>query len=238
MHHCVEGTNISLAEDVTIEGKVGKSYETKWAVVDSDYEHCAEPVNRRGKMTETPIEVTYYYRLKTVKYRIYHREMYTEKELDIVALAGIEKIEGTIGTDAEKKQNLRKGKEEYRTKTKTKVEANKYIRGDIYGYKYVKSSVEEIITKANEVENVIVIYYELKEGKVVVHHYLEDMEGNLTENRLAEDVEIKGKVFSEYKTKVREGFESRVGDNYEFVKTVRRGGDGARRDAIVLKNII
>ncbi|MCI8546554.1 MAG: hypothetical protein HFJ44_04890, partial [Clostridia bacterium] len=49
---------------------------------------------------------------------------------------------------------------------------------------------------------------------------------------------IKGKVFSEYKTKVREGFESRVGDNYEFVKTVRRGGDGARRDAIVLKNII
>ena len=60
-------TTIKLAPDETIDGVIGKSYDTKpSSSVPSNYE-CVntEPENYAGTMTEEPLEVTYYYSLIT-----------------------------------------------------------------------------------------------------------------------------------------------------------------------------
>ncbi|MCI8636955.1 MAG: DUF11 domain-containing protein, partial [Clostridia bacterium] len=65
IHHYINGTTTRLVEDETKDGKIGENYETaKSNKVAQNYRCISEtPNNYKGKMTKTPIEVTYYYQL-------------------------------------------------------------------------------------------------------------------------------------------------------------------------------
>ena len=60
VHHYIEGTTTKLAEDETIDGKVGDKYTTSVADVDEMYELVAEPDNKEWKMSKEQKVVTYY----------------------------------------------------------------------------------------------------------------------------------------------------------------------------------
>lgn len=64
--HLEEGTNKQISKEVIIKGQVTDKYQTQKATdIPLNYELVAEPTNKNGIMTIEPIEVIYYYRLKT-----------------------------------------------------------------------------------------------------------------------------------------------------------------------------
>ena len=89
VHHYIEGTTTKLADDVTVKGRVGDSYTTSSANVDSKYELVATPANAKGKMTIDQIVVTYYYRLKDTSVLVHHyKEGTTVKVSEDVTING------------------------------------------------------------------------------------------------------------------------------------------------------
>ena len=81
VHHYLEGTTTKLADDETIDGKVGDKYTTSVADVDEMYELVVEPDNKEGNMTKEQIVVTYYYQLKKYPYIVNYLEKDTDKVL-------------------------------------------------------------------------------------------------------------------------------------------------------------
>ena len=55
VHHYLEGTTTKLADDETIDGRVGDEYTTSVANVDSKYELVATPANANGNMIKDQI---------------------------------------------------------------------------------------------------------------------------------------------------------------------------------------
>ncbi len=68
VHHYLIDDNSTVSPDVVHNGKVGDTYETKKAedILDK-YEFVKVDGDEKGTMTESPIEVTYYYKLRVAK---------------------------------------------------------------------------------------------------------------------------------------------------------------------------
>ncbi|MGN1029694.1 MAG: MucBP domain-containing protein [Bacilli bacterium] len=82
VHHYLEGTDVKVAEDVLIEGKVSDEYTTTIADdLPSKYEIAILPTNAEGTMTEEQIVVIYYYKLKSTKVIVHHYEEGTTNKL-------------------------------------------------------------------------------------------------------------------------------------------------------------
>lgn len=64
VHHYLENTNIPLAPDTYLTGNIGETYNTSKMIFD-DYELVATPSNANGTYAEEPIDVIYYYRLRS-----------------------------------------------------------------------------------------------------------------------------------------------------------------------------
>ena len=95
VHYYEENTTKKLSEDVTINGRVDDPYSTVSADdIPIKYELVVEPVNKMGSMTETTIEVIYYYRVKDAVVHV----RYLEKGTDIV-LADPDRIDGKVDED-------------------------------------------------------------------------------------------------------------------------------------------
>ena len=89
VHHYLEGTTTKLADDETIDGRVGDEYTTSVANVDNKYELVATPANANGNMTKDQIIVIYYYRVKDTSVLVHHyKEGTTEKVSEDVTLNG------------------------------------------------------------------------------------------------------------------------------------------------------
>ena len=95
VHYYEENTTKKLSEDVTINGRVDDKYTTISATdIPIKYELVATPSNANGSMTESTIEVIYYYRVKDAVVHV----RYLEKGTDIV-LADPDKIDGKVDED-------------------------------------------------------------------------------------------------------------------------------------------
>ena len=67
VHHYIENTTEKLSEDVIITGKIDDEYSTEVAEdISRRYELVSEPENKEGIMTQEPIEVIYYYKLRDI----------------------------------------------------------------------------------------------------------------------------------------------------------------------------
>ena len=105
VHHYLEGTTTKLADDETIDGKVGDKYTTSVADVDEMYELVAEPDNKEGKMTKEQIVVTYYYQLKKYPYIVNYLEKDTDKVLH-AAKKGDELVYGSAVNSIDEKIDI------------------------------------------------------------------------------------------------------------------------------------
>ena len=105
VHHYLKGTTTKLAEDETIDGKVGDKYTTSVANVDEMYELVAEPDNKEGKMTKEQIVVTYYYQLKKYPYIVNYLEKDTDKVLH-AAKKGDELVYGSAVNSIDEKIDI------------------------------------------------------------------------------------------------------------------------------------
>ena len=115
IHHYIynektqEYTNIKLIEDEEITGKIGESYTSKPSQnIPENYISIEQtPENSKGEITGEPIEVSYYYKLKT-----------PEIESDV----GGEIIEGDVEKDEEGNWIIKAGQEiKYKVKYSTKI---------------------------------------------------------------------------------------------------------------------
>ena len=105
VHHYIEGTTTKLAEDETIDGKVGDKYTTSVADVDEMYELVAEPENKEGKMTKEQIVVTYYYQIKKRPYIVNYLEKDTNKIIN-TAKKGDELVYGSTVNSIDEKIDI------------------------------------------------------------------------------------------------------------------------------------
>ena len=105
VHHYLEGTTTKLADDETIDGKVGDKYTTSVADVDEMYELVAEPDNKEGNMTKEQIVVTYYYQLKKYPYIVNYLEKDTDKVLH-AAKKGDELVYGSAVNSIDEKIDI------------------------------------------------------------------------------------------------------------------------------------
>jgi len=136
-----KGTEKTLADEDTIDGRVSDPYETARKVIEGYRKADPEPTNSRGTMTKDTIYVIYYYeRIPSGTITVKYVDIETKEEIPYIDENGEEKtyreeLRGYVG-------------ERYTTHEK-----------DIPGYEYVKELVpankEGYFTEDND----IVIYY-------------------------------------------------------------------------------
>ncbi len=173
VHHYKDGTEESLAEDEIIKGKIDDHYQTNAKTDISEYRVVETKLPTNANGTMTEEKIEV-----TYYYELKEAEIIVHHYKDGTeeALAEDETIRGKIG-------------DHYQTNAKT----------DISGYRVVETKLPTNAngTMTSESEEVI-YYYELKEAEVIVHHYKDG-----TEESLAEDEIIKGKIEDHYQTNAK-----------------------------------
>ena len=82
VHFYEEGTTNKLSENIIIQGEEGEEYKTEPATdVPSKYELSVTPENATGVMTDSTIDIIYYYRVKDAILTIKYLEKNTDLEL-------------------------------------------------------------------------------------------------------------------------------------------------------------
>ena len=203
VHHYLEGTTTKIAEDETIEGKVGKKYTTNQAQLEAQYELVEVPENANGIMLRKQTIVTYYYRLKKYPYTINYLEKGTNQVLH-TAKIGEEQTWGTV------------------INTTDEVI-------EIDGYNYDSADKENLSISTGE--NIINIYYTKKNAKVTVHYYEENTTNKVSEDieingkvnddyntTIADDIPSKYELVSEPENKSGKMTEEEIIVTYYFRK--------------------
>ena len=203
VHHYLEGTTTKIAEDETIEGKVGEQYTTSQAQLEAQYELVEVPENANGIMLRKQTIVTYYYRLKKYPYTINYLEKGTNQVLH-TAKIGEEQTWGTVINTADEVI-------------------------EIDGYNYDSADKENLSISTGE--NIINIYYTKKNAKVTVHYYEENTTNKVSENieingkvnddyntTIADDIPSKYELVSEPENKSGKMTEEEIIVTYYFRK--------------------
>ena len=180
VHHYLQGTTTSVANDEIIKGEVGDSYTTsekildKYIVVES-----SRPANASGNMTASDIEVIYEYKPIVSKIIVHHYKDLTEEKL----------------IDDEEKTG--KAGDKYTTNYKT----------DIEGYQVVLEKLPENMNGEYTKDTIEITYYysAIPKGKVIVHHYEKDTNHSLVEDETIED--YVGKTYTTNPKNNIEGYE-------------------------------
>ena len=167
VHHYIEGTTEKVpvadggtADDEIKTESIGDRYATKAREdLSEGYELVSEPINASGIITEEPIVVTYYYRLKKYPYTVNY----------------IEKESGNI------LHNAKQGDEVVYGST---IEAHNEII-EINGYNY--DSVDKETLTITTGENVINIYYTKRTDLSYTVNYLEKDTNNVLHEQKVQD---------------------------------------------------
>ena len=160
VHHYLEGTTTKLADDETIDGRVGDEYTTSVANVDSKYELVATPANANGNMTKDQIIVIYYYRVKDTSVLVHHyKEGTTEKVSEDVTIDG--KIDDdyttTIAEDLPEYYELvAEPTNKAGTMTEEQIVVTYYYRLKKYPYtvNYLEKGTNKVLHEAKTTENI------------------------------------------------------------------------------------
>ena len=160
VHHYLEGTTTKLADDETIDGRVGDEYTTSVANVDNKYELVATPANANGNMTKDQIIVIYYYRVKDTSVLVHHyKEGTTEKVSEDVTLNG--KIDDdyttTIAEDLPEYYELvAEPDNKNGTMTEEQIVVTYYYRLKKYPYtvNYLEKGTNKVLHEAKTTEDI------------------------------------------------------------------------------------
>ena len=160
VHHYLEGTTTKLADDETIDGRVGDEYTTSVANVDSKYELVSTPANANGNMTKDQIIVIYYYRVKDTSVLVHHyKEGTTEKVSEDVTING--KIDDdyttTIAEDLPEYYELvAEPTNKAGTMTEEQIVVTYYYRLKKYPYtvNYLEKGTNKVLHEAKTTENI------------------------------------------------------------------------------------
>ena len=199
INYYIEGTTNKVpligggvAETVVYNGKVDDRYETSPAMnVQTKYELVETPSNSSGIMTVEPITVNYYYRLKDTSVIVHYYL------LDNSGNETTNKVLHSDGTEVGDITISGRVDDSYTTEEATDIMSK---------YRFVRSTNNTSGTMTED-QITVIYYYQAKGTSVLVHHYIMDLNGNLTENRVpkqdgteVEDVTINGKVDDTYTT--------------------------------------
>ena len=160
VHHYLEGTTTKLADDETIDGRVGDEYTTSVANVDSKYELVATPANANGNMTKNQIIVIYYYRVKDTSVLVHHyKEGTTEKVSEDVTLNGKidEEYTTTIAEDLPEYYELvEEPTNKAGTMTEEQIVVTYYYRLKKYQYtvNYLEKGTNKVLHEAKTTEDI------------------------------------------------------------------------------------
>ena len=160
VHHYLEGTTTKLADDETIDGRVGDEYTTSVANVDSKYELVATPANANGNMTKDQIIVIYYYRVKDTSVLVHHyKEGTTEKVSEDVTLNGKidEEYTTTIAEDLPEYYELvEEPTNKEGTMTEEQIVVTYYYRLKKYPYtvNYLEKGTNKVLHEAKTTEDI------------------------------------------------------------------------------------
>ncbi len=208
VNHYIKGTTTKVIDDVidtrskTLTGEIGDTYTTEPLIGLKEYElekdsngEYVIPENASGTYTSEAQEVNYYYELKDLTLTVHHYLVNTETKL------------------AEDEQKTGKIHSEYTTEKSSTIDYTKY------------ELVEEPENKEGTLEQdtEVIYYYRLKEGKVIVHHYIQGTTTQVPskDGSTVVDETIIGKVDETYTTKASKD----IATNYEYVsKTTNSTG--------------
>ena len=233
VHHYIEGTENkvplsggNLAEDEEYSGKEGEEYTTEALTTEElseKYELVEIPENATGTYSGDSVEVTYYYKIKTVEITTrveLHEE--TDATGQLVEVAG-----GSISGEKEKP---------YETVEYGEDSVKDIIAEPEEGYRVSKITVngEEIEFTANEDGTVelekfiemkedkeVVVSFEKIPAEIIIHHYIYNKEtGEYTEEKapakdggVVEDEIRTGSVGDMYASRASEN----IAPNYEYI---------------------
>ena len=167
-------TTNKLFEDEIISGKLDEQFSFSPKTNLGNYEYVECVGVTTGTLTNEVQEVIFYYQLKQTSVIIRY---VTEINGDYVDLIKSESFTDRIGNVFEATAK------------------------DIPNYNLISEKVQVIELLPEK--NIIIFVYELKDSKVIVHHYEEG-----TTNKIADDVELIGKIDSDYTTSsvTKEGY--------------------------------
>lgn len=167
-------TTNKLFEDEIISGKLDEQFSFSPKTNLGNYEYVECVGVTNGTLTDEVQEVIFYYQLKQTSVIIRY---VTEINGDYVDLIKSESFTDRIGNVFEATAK------------------------DIPNYNLISEKVQVIELLPEK--NIIIFVYELKDSKVIVHHYEEG-----TTNKIADDVELIGKIDSDYTTSsvTKEGY--------------------------------
>ncbi len=166
-HYYKEETNESLGTDIVETKRYGDTYSTQpLTTIPEGYELVKTPSNASGTIEDSDVIVIYYYRLKDVALKVKHLE------------------EGTNNVLAPEEVYNKKYGDNYTTSKSNTVSSN-----------YEVSSINGNASGTINSDLTVTYYYKLKEGKVVVHHYVDG-----TTTKLTDDETITKKYTEQYET--------------------------------------
>ncbi len=171
VHHYIKGTTTPVANDVTINKKIGDPYETTKASPEAYVFDSVAGDPTKGVVSKSKIEVIYYYVPQWYKYTVHYLEKETEKVLH-----------------------------DPKTTTapfETKINAKDEVI-TIDKYSYDSSSVDAITISIDENKNVIKLFYVLipeDRAQVITHHYLKG-----TTTKVFDDIIKKTSMGANYTT--------------------------------------
>ena len=243
VHYYEEGTTNKLSEDITINGKVKDTYETTSANdILPKYELVKEPENKTGEMTESPIEVIYYYRVKDATLKVRYLEKGTEKELATPEFKNgkvdddyettMKDIDGYqwVETDGNSKGKLTIEPTTvtyyYLYKTKAKVEYIDKITGKILEQSETEGlEGDEFVTENKDFENYILIEepaektIRMTKDEQILRYYYVHVSGGVIEKHI--DI-VSGEILANEQHQGKEGDEynisSRTFEKYDLVE--------------------
>ena len=243
VHYYEENTTKKLSEDVTIDGRVDDKYTTISATdIPIKYELVSTPSNANGLMTETTIEVIYYYRVKDAVVHVRYLEKGTNK-----VLADPDRLDGKVDEDYQtmpkeidgyqlvEHTGNEKGKFEvepltityyYLYKTKATVQYIDKITGEILEQSTTEGlEGDNFVTESKDFENYVLVEEPpektvkmTKEEQVLKYYYIHISGGviekhiDIISNEILANVAYEGNEGDEY------DIPSRTFDGYDLVE--------------------
>ena len=225
VHHYIEGTatkvplkNGGQAHDVVMSGEENSSYITEPiedSLLSDEYELSDVPYNGVGTYKKPYVDVTYTYRKVVRDVEIFTLDKNRPEPTNFIenVIVEVKKYNGGV-------EGAKVG--EYTSdvfgKAKTRLETGTYIvsiKGLPFGYVPAESSAIFKVLKSDDVVRANV-YAEKDNGDVIVHHYVEKLDGTKTNERVklqdgteVQDETISGKIDSIYITNPKENLARR-----------------------------
>lgn len=186
VHHYIEGTSTSIADDETFDLKLRDHYEThakeSSELNKPNYTYSSISGEATGEINDPELEITYYYSLKEAQLIVHHIAEDTGAELCYDEISEVTYQDFYSVDTCTSLNNI--------NYTYQRVETND-TNAEQRGTRVVGNILQDVVE--------VTYYYELKPGQIVVHYFEVG-----TRDRVADDVIADGLASQEYISEAKE----------------------------------